>query len=157
MEWSKIKKLPVRIFQSVRGPMIGHAYVLNKSITRLYAPANVGAPTERNIMYMPLLFCEEYIDLRTESAAFFGEHPVPPIVEEGYKQFVEEFMKASYRMKPIVAAAGVDAAPVVIEDTPPPAVCGSCGTRDLTQHTESCPMNKKLVLVPDDAVIVPLE
>ena len=145
LPWNKIKELPIRMYQTIRGPLMGHARVYGHTV-RLYAPANVGMPDERHIMWMPLLFCEEYLDLMADSAAVFGEHPAPPIVEQGYHQFVEEFMQGSYKMKPLVAEVGVDAEAVVKEDTripvapntePPLTTCASCGKTG--EHTENCP------------------
>ena len=131
--WSEIKKfLSSSSSPCVRGPIMGHADPSCRrwnshlgcyqwgvdGLVRLWAPANVGAPDERHIMWMPLAFCEEFIDLRIDSAAFFGSHPVPEIVEQGYKAFVEHFLEDSYKMKPLLAQAGVDGVLHTAEDTP---------------------------------------
>lgn len=109
---TRIRQFPLVIFQSVRGPLIGRAEQLNARTTRLYAPANVGQPAPDKVMFMPVLFCEEYIDLAIESAAFFGTHPVPAIIAEGYESYFNEFSQGSYKMKPLLMDAGVDATPV---------------------------------------------
>lgn len=135
----KQRQMPLVIFQSVRGPIIGRAQTLNARTTRLYAPAHVGSPAPGKVMFMPLLFCEEYIDINVDAAAFFGTHPVPDVIAQGYESYFNEFNAGSYKMQPLLVEAGVHGAPVEVDDLhvshatpvePPPEKkrpCGSCG------------------------------
>ena len=130
----KQRQMPLTIFQSVRGPIIGRAQQLNARTTRLYAPAHVGSPTAGKVLFMPLLFCEEYLDVNVDSAAFFGTHPVPDVIAQGYESYFAEFHQGSYKMKPLLVEAGVKGAPVEADDSRVPSElpkeegpCGSCG------------------------------
>ncbi len=145
-EWNQIRKFPVRMYQTIRGPIMGHAEIDMRSTTRLWAPAHVGSPELGKVAYVPLEFCEEYLDLRVDSAAVFGSNPVPDVVLTGYTTYVDEFMRGSYRMAPVTARIGVDACQVEIRDSriPEPAPvapntspCGSCG-KPQNDHADDC-------------------
>lgn len=111
--WEQLKKLPVRMFQTPRGPIMG---LLEREVTRgvrLWAPAWVNMPSEANVIWLPVAFVETYFDLYWNM--LIGTHDIPELVEKGYRGFVEQFIKGSYQMKPVITSAGVDADPHTVE------------------------------------------
>lgn len=74
---------------------------------RLWAPAYLNQAGPMGVSYLPVFPVELYFDLF--SAMLIGTHPIPASVLEGYRGYLEEFIKDSYKMKPIIQAAGVDA------------------------------------------------
>lgn len=149
LDWSRIRKLPVEMYQSIRGPIMGHAQHISSTCIRIWAPAWTGFDGSKRT-WLPLDCCEEYLDIDPRSAAFFGTNPVPDIVALGYTEYVNEFMKGSYKMKPVVAEMRVDGTQVMnVDSRIPPvpaeaplpertAVCGSCGAEPGSDHKDSC-------------------
>ena len=106
------------MFQTIRGPIMGRFAEETQKYCRLYAPAYVGQQEETKLVFSPLAFCEEYLDLYKDSAAVFGENSIPLIVLQGYEGYFNEFIKGSYRLGALVYAnVGMEGKLHVVEDT----------------------------------------
>jgi hypothetical protein len=126
-DWGKIQGYPVEMYNLASlGPVMGLREGVVPGGVRLWAPAMVRQGGPANVIYMPILFVETYFDLRMHFVA--GTNPVPRIIEQGYRSYVQEFIKGSYQMDAVVVPASVPAeqpvkAPV---DTPRLEKCPAC-------------------------------
>ena len=74
----------------------------------------IGQPVPSKVIFLPVAFCEEYIELFWTT--MFGTSPPPSIVAQGYESYLEQFIKGSYNMQPLLMNAGVDAEAVMVDD-----------------------------------------
>lgn len=131
LDWDAlIEKASIGMYQTPRGPLMGLVGKVTTKSVQLYAPAWVNQPTNANVIFLPVFPVEEYMLLY--QTMLIGENPVPHIVEQGYRGYVQEFIKGSYKMNPVVISAGNNAKePHSIEDKTekPPALekCPACG------------------------------
>jgi hypothetical protein len=106
--------MPVGLFHTLKGPLIGKVAKKDATRVRVFAPAMLGQPVPSKVIFLPIAFCEEYIELFWTT--MFGASPPPNIVVQGYKSFFDQFVKGAYNMQPLLMNAGVDAAPVTVDD-----------------------------------------
>ncbi len=100
----KAQKLPLAMFHTLKGPVVGHAKPGGTRAVRIWAPAVLSMPTPANVLYLPVTFCEEFIDL--QYGLVWAMSPVPEIVAKGYEGFFKNFAEGNYRMQPLVMNAG---------------------------------------------------
>lgn len=110
----KARKLPLTMFHTLKGPVMGHAKPGGRQYVRVWAPAALHMPSPSNVLFLPVAFCEEYIDLSL--ATLFGIGTVPEIVAQGYDGFFENFLKGNYRMQPVAMRAGIEGDTHSVED-----------------------------------------
>lgn len=116
-EWHNLAKLPVRMYQTPRGPLMG---LFEKEIprgVRLWAPAWVNQPAASNVIFLPIFPVEMYLDLYW--AMTLGSNPVPDLLMEGYTGYLGEFIKGSYKMNPVIISAGIQGEPHQVADPVP--------------------------------------
>ena len=114
-EWRKIRLFPVRMYQTSSGPIMGHAERETTGGVRLWAPARLSVMGV-NVVYSPVAFCEEYLDLWFRLVA--GTNRVPEIIAGGYLEYVKKFMEGGYKMLPMVLSAGIPGKEHSVKDAP---------------------------------------
>lgn len=131
LNWDSIAKLPLALFHTSMGPMMGH---IGKAIgspppfdkIRLYAPSLLRTMPGK-VAFLPIAFAEQWLDLSTATPS--ATSPVPPLVAEAYADYFEMFRQGKYSL----VAAPLDAAgpaiekdvaqqaPLTVDTVPPPA------------------------------------
>lgn len=110
--WDEIRKKPVLMFHTLRGPMMGHfdraANTANSKsdAVRIYAPAMVQFMAPSNVVYLPAAFVEHHIDVYLST--IMGTSPVPVVILQGYSGYFESFIKGGYTMQPMVMRAKIE-------------------------------------------------
>ena len=106
--WEDVAKVPLAMFHTMgRGLIIGFIEGMNDSLIRIHAPAFIQELGPVNLAYVPMLGVERFMDLRQR--VVFATMPVPALLAQGYLGYFEQFKKGSYRIKPVVVNAGIDA------------------------------------------------
>jgi hypothetical protein len=95
-----VRALPVGVFYTVRGPLIGHVLERASQAPRLYAPALLNL-MGCNAVFLPMAFVESYIDVNM--SMILGRLPPTAFVVAGYKTFVAEFEKGAYVVMPVTS------------------------------------------------------
>ena len=119
--WDEVRNLPVLMFQTLKGPMMGHVEAVNakRDTIRVYAPAMVTFMPPSNVVYLPVAFVEHHLDLFPTNV--LGTNSVSDLIIQGYVGFFENFIKGGYNMQPVVMRAQIDGPEAKIElssDTP---------------------------------------
>ena len=114
LEWAALSALPVHMYQTVKGPLMGIFECRTNNGVRLWAPAWVSQPAASNIIFLPIFPIESYFDL--SYGMVLGTHPVPEIIERGYRGYLQEFIKGSYKMNPVIVSGGIDGDPHTVKD-----------------------------------------
>lgn len=105
--WEAREKLKIGLFHTLTGPIIGRVGKQTKGRVTVFAPARLQLVSPTKVLYHPIAFVDEQIDL--VFSGFLGESPVPAVIAEGYLGYFKEFAKGGFLMMPIVISAGVDA------------------------------------------------
>jgi hypothetical protein len=137
--WEGREKLPIGIFHTITGPIIGRVGKETKLKVVVYAPARLQPVSATKVLYHPIAFVEEHITLY--HSAMLGDSPIPVVIAEGYQDYYKEFVKGSFTMAPILINAGVD---------------GSKEAVDAMQH-DSAPVPAEAATPAPPAVSVPFE
>jgi hypothetical protein len=127
------RKLPVELFHTTVGPMIGRVEKAPSDSgqfrVRLYAPAIiqvgfVGADKadpsatvmQQRIVFQPIALVETHIDLST--ATPYGRSPVPESLLPAYDEYFEKFVNGDYGLRRVVAKVEQGAPHVASIETP---------------------------------------
>jgi len=107
VQWdSVLQQSKVALYQTLKGPIMGLQTSETERHVCLYAPAMLVAPTADKVVFMPVMFVENFILLYKNS--LFGTNPAPEVVIKGYMDYVKRFAEEAFQMKPLEIAAGVD-------------------------------------------------
>jgi hypothetical protein len=110
--WDDVRKKPILMFQTPKGPMMGHFDRAANSAgskldaVRLYAPAMVTFVPPSSVVFLPVAFVEHHLDLYL--TAIIGTNPPPDIITQGYTGYFESFIKGGYVMQPMIMRAKID-------------------------------------------------
>jgi hypothetical protein len=102
----QILDLPVRIFHTVLGTIIGHVGKITSTETVLYAPAVLSVLSPVGVSYSPIAFGTGPLTLFR--AAIAGESGVSAVIADSYPRYVKQWCAGAYDMAPIIIPAGVD-------------------------------------------------
>lgn len=121
LTWEAVAKFPLAMYHTLgRGLIIGFVEGMNDHLVRIHAPACIQELGPVNIAYVPMFGVEAFMDLRQD--VVFATAPVPKLLAEGYLGYFAEFVKGSYKTKPVIVNAGIDTEKgphVVSTETPP--------------------------------------
>jgi hypothetical protein len=112
-DWQAVAKLPIGLFHTLKGPVVGRVGKKDSQRVRVFAPAML-AETPGKILFLPIFLCDDYIEL--VNSTMFGISPPPDVVVQSYRSYFDQFVQGAYKIKPIIVNAGVDADIVTVDD-----------------------------------------
>ena len=112
LSWDEVRKKPILMFQTPKGPMMGHfdraANTAGSKLdaVRLYAPAMVTFVPPSSVVFLPIAFIEHHLDLYL--TAIIGTNQPQDLIVKGYEGYFETFIKGGYTMQPMIMRAKIE-------------------------------------------------
>ena len=113
--WERVEGLPLRMFQTVAGPIMGHVEKETAKGIRIWAPAQVAMPNPLTVFFMPIAFCEQYFDAFWTGVR--GTNEIPEVIAQGYAGYFKNFVAGGYNMAPVTINVGIEGKAHVIDGT----------------------------------------
>lgn len=109
-----IRTSPTLVVQTVRGPVIGKVIHESANEVWLYGPAHVQMTSPTKVVFLPVGFCESFIQFF--KGGLMGINTAPAALVQGYGEYLESFLAGAYRMQ--IIDAKIEAETVSVNTAP---------------------------------------